>query len=240
MCLWTCAVYTRIVLHFKHEKPVVRRRHHVLLDGLRRAHLYDMLIIMRRRGENRLHNNVGHRLQPVVRRRHHVLLDGLRRDLLYEMFVMRRSGENRLHNNVQHRVPRVMRCGQNVLHVGQRPVHHMLIIMRRRCENHLHSNVQHRLPTRVRRRHHVLLDGLRPMLTLHSGLNMRGGRRDEHLYQNGEHRVQFDNIVPRRQRLYTRLLDDCGDLSLVYARHVFQHQRRHRLQGEDSLLVPRG
>ena len=150
-------MYTRLGVHFKHEKPVVRRRHHVFIDGLRRAHLYDMLIIMRRRCENRLHNNVGHRV-----------------------------------------------------------------------------------PTRVHRRHHVLLDGLRPMLAVHSGLNMRGGRRDEHLYQNGEHRVQFDNIVPRRQRLYTRLLDDCGDLSLVYARHVFQHQRRRRLQGEDSLLVPRG
>jgi hypothetical protein len=58
-------------LHFKHE--------------------IDMLIIMRRRGENRLHNNVGHRVQPVVRRRHHVLLDGLRPMLAEDSLLVPRG-----------------------------------------------------------------------------------------------------------------------------------------------------
>jgi hypothetical protein len=56
-------------------------------------------------------------------------------------------------------------------------------------QDRLHQNSGHRVPRRVQRGRNLLLFGRRPMLAVHSRLNMRGGRRDEHLHQNGEHRV---------------------------------------------------
>ena len=105
-------MYTRIGVHFKHEK--------VHRGGL--AVVCAVHCVCGRRQEH-LHGHERHRLQPVVRRRHHVLLDGLRRAHLYDMRshrVMRCRCENRLHSNVQHRVPRRVHRGLDLVGFGGR------------------------------------------------------------------------------------------------------------------------